>query len=370
MDVLDGPPSTRLVFYGPSSLRVYAVPLLQQGETLQLEAGDEDEEDTDAGNDSGSSSSNGNGCSSSNRSTRAGPLLCQESVEARGGLVPHDLRVSAPPPSAAPLADIAVSGLPGWVAVHAPYARRDVLLRVWAPRGVEVFLRPPLPCAPPPRPQLLPGAARRGGAADGAAGLGAHAADADVDAGPPELAELAPALEAAEADAEWVAHRAALGLADEKLSPEDEAVLRMLLFGDEEAGLEGIVDHAADDDDDDDDGGSIGVSRYADDSSYGPRQQQQQQGAGRRGRRSTGQQMPAAPRAQHVVRRPETYRTVAEEEDDGQGAEYDVEDGGEEKQPRRRARAPARTARARRASAMPRVRRAVGVVQRMEETGR
>ena len=43
------------------------------------------------------------------------------------------------------VADVCVSGLPGWVAVHVPEARGCVQLRVWAPAGIEVFVRPPLP---------------------------------------------------------------------------------------------------------------------------------------------------------------------------------------------------------------------------------
>lgn len=43
------------------------------------------------------------------------------------------------------VADICVSGLPGWVAVRVPGGRGRVELRVWAPAGIEVFVRPPLP---------------------------------------------------------------------------------------------------------------------------------------------------------------------------------------------------------------------------------
>ena len=43
------------------------------------------------------------------------------------------------------VADVCVSGLPGWVAVRVPGARGVVRLRVWVPAGIEVFVRPPLP---------------------------------------------------------------------------------------------------------------------------------------------------------------------------------------------------------------------------------
>lgn len=59
------------------------------------------------------------------------------------------LEVKASHASRGALADVAVSGLPGWVSIWAPFAKRNIRIRVWAPRGVEVFLRPPLPCVNP-----------------------------------------------------------------------------------------------------------------------------------------------------------------------------------------------------------------------------
>ena len=44
-----------------------------------------------------------------------------------------------------PLLDIAVSGLTGWVTISAPRATGRILLRAWAPRGCEIFVRPALP---------------------------------------------------------------------------------------------------------------------------------------------------------------------------------------------------------------------------------
>ena len=43
------------------------------------------------------------------------------------------------------VADIAISGLPGWVTVLSPGIEGVIDLRVWAPVGVEVFVRPPMP---------------------------------------------------------------------------------------------------------------------------------------------------------------------------------------------------------------------------------
>ena len=65
-----------------------------------------------------------------------------------------------------PLLDIAVSGLTGWVTIAAPRGAGRISMRVWAPRGCEVLLRPALPVrspiAPggraPGRPQASPSA--------------------------------------------------------------------------------------------------------------------------------------------------------------------------------------------------------------------
>jgi nitric-oxide synthase len=180
IDVLTGPPSSSLVFYGPKSMRVAALPLLAEGQDVELDF--DDSADSDAASDVDSSST-----SSSSSSKRV--LLCQESVAARGGLVPHILYVPVPQiASSQCLADVAVSGLPGWVAVHAPYAKQGLDLRVWVPRGVEVFLRPPVPCPPPARP-----AGERGGVDGDVAG--------DV------LVDIGTALDDSEADVDWELHR-------------------------------------------------------------------------------------------------------------------------------------------------------------------
>ncbi|KAF8070981.1 nitric oxide synthase [Scenedesmus sp. PABB004] len=239
VDVLSGPPSTQLVFYGPRTLRVYAAPLLAEGEAFELDAEDDEGEEGEEGEEEeGEQAQDGEGDGEGGDDAGAGGagararrggrrlLLARESVAARGGLVPHSVVVRPPLPTAECLADVAVSGLPGWVGVYAPFTRGEVVLRVWAPRGVEVFLRPPLPCPPPPRP-----------------------AGADA---PEELGEVGAALDASEADAEWEAHRAGLGLGP--LSAEDEDVVRLLLFGSEAAGLRGIVD-GDDEDDEEEEGG-------------------------------------------------------------------------------------------------------------------
>lgn len=114
--------------------------------------------------------------------------MCKESVAARGGLVPHTLRVPVPQiPSSQCLGDVAVSGLPGWVALYAPFATQPLELRVWVPRGVEVFLRPPVPCPPPPKPSA-----------------GKDEEDEGLEA---DLADIGKALEVSEATQDWQLHR-------------------------------------------------------------------------------------------------------------------------------------------------------------------
>ncbi|EFJ51703.1 hypothetical protein VOLCADRAFT_120437 [Volvox carteri f. nagariensis] len=118
-----GPPSTALVFYGPTTLRVVGLPYIPPDKQLQVDYSD------------GSSSTN--------------VLVCTDSVALRGGLQPKDVVVRANGAAGvAALADVVISGLPGWVSVCAPKAKQDVRLRIWAPRGVEVMLRPAMPCRP------------------------------------------------------------------------------------------------------------------------------------------------------------------------------------------------------------------------------
>ena len=44
-----------------------------------------------------------------------------------------------------PVLDIAISGLPGWVAVLCDQGQGRLQIRVWTPPGIEAYLRPPLP---------------------------------------------------------------------------------------------------------------------------------------------------------------------------------------------------------------------------------
>ena len=133
--------------------------------------GGDEEEEQEAAEPSSSSSS------SSSSSTSAPPppppaAFGRESVDARGGL-----RVSRVIELKGNGLDVCVSGLPGWVALRpaetftsaslrksskslsgSPY-QLEGRLTVWVPRGVEVFVRPPLPVEEP----MVAGPAVRGG---------------------------------------------------------------------------------------------------------------------------------------------------------------------------------------------------------------
>jgi nitric-oxide synthase len=176
VDVLSAPEDAALAFYGPPAMRVASfshpsslppplpAALAGSGNGATALAGRAAAVAAALGTTTTASSSPSSGDSSK-------WLAAADSVAARGGLVAHDVCVPAPPLVApapplpgeppfgrnsrrrprreAALADVAISGVPGWIAVHSPRGRRDVQLRVWAPRGVEVFLRPAIPVPPP-----------------------------------------------------------------------------------------------------------------------------------------------------------------------------------------------------------------------------
>ena len=71
------------------------------------------------------------------------------SVHMRGGLrLARDVQLSSTG-YVTTIADICVSGLPGWGAVVGGMAKDPLRMRLWAPRGVEVYVRPPIPCPTP-----------------------------------------------------------------------------------------------------------------------------------------------------------------------------------------------------------------------------
>ena len=155
IDVRQGPPSLQLVFYGPPALKVTAA----AAAGAAFEAGGAAAEPPAApGSGPGSASEDSSaGASTEDEAAGAaaaagpGAAFGAGSAAARGGLRLAK-RVSFRLPGGRSerrlqlLGDVAVSGVPGWVAVLAagPGGQR-VELEVWAPVGVEAFSRPPLP---------------------------------------------------------------------------------------------------------------------------------------------------------------------------------------------------------------------------------
>lgn len=182
--VLECPPNTELVFYGPQALLVEASVEPADASTAAQAAATGCSQACDApalSGDSGSDSE-GEACAGLAAAAAEEPQgFGAASVLRRGGLKPaKELRLRCPVEGGRrPLKDVAVSGVPGWVAVHAGSggAGGVVSLRVWTPPGVEVFSRPPLPVPSPlgdeqPEPVAVASPARQqrprsGGAAQG-----------------------------------------------------------------------------------------------------------------------------------------------------------------------------------------------------------
>lgn len=82
--------------------------------------------------------------------TRTDPLFGEESVALRGGLrMARSVDLHSNSGGDGVHQDIAISGIPGWIAVHSSGRRKGgVKMNVWAPVGVEVYMRPafPIPC--------------------------------------------------------------------------------------------------------------------------------------------------------------------------------------------------------------------------------
>jgi nitric-oxide synthase len=160
VDVLEAPPGTRLVFWGPEGARVAAMPIDDardgrtpwDGAAADGDAGEQDEaEEKDAEDGDGDGDDEAEPRQRRSR-MRAGPPVGTAAVAARGGLRmvrEVELTVGA---QYAPLTDVAVSGFGGWITVVAGSGRRAgvqlVRLQVWVPRGAEVFTRPPMPVFP------------------------------------------------------------------------------------------------------------------------------------------------------------------------------------------------------------------------------
>jgi nitric-oxide synthase len=173
VDVLEAPPGARLLFWGPEAMRVAALRLADAdaGATPWdrlpgAEGGEEEEEggdaaaaeaDADAEAEARGAAEQGGPAAppQRRRGARNGPALGAAAVAARGGLrMVRELELTAGT-RMAPLADIAISGLGGWVTLVAGAGGRGGVgaaarctLRVWVPRGAEVFVRPPMPVQP------------------------------------------------------------------------------------------------------------------------------------------------------------------------------------------------------------------------------
>jgi hypothetical protein len=138
IDVLEAPVDTRFVFFGTGQMQVYACRLIREDEILEfLETKEEHMEEDVVGDEVP-----GWGAFHDHSAFAAA------SVAARGGL--RIVKIADIPTQDyfMTVADVTMSGMPGWVSVVSG-TKGHVKLRVWAPKGVEVHLRPPIPCPTP-----------------------------------------------------------------------------------------------------------------------------------------------------------------------------------------------------------------------------
>jgi hypothetical protein len=125
--VIDCPQETTLSFYGPQILRVEEKPYKTQ------EIFDVGKEKTaDAASETG---------------------FGANSVAARGGLrvvKKSSIKIPFAHGSKIPVADIAISGIPGWVNISSASSKPSQSIRIIieAPVGIEAFVRPPIPLMP------------------------------------------------------------------------------------------------------------------------------------------------------------------------------------------------------------------------------
>lgn len=139
IDVLEAPLDTRFVFFGTGQMQVYACRLIREDEILEFEGSEQSSADESA---SAGADVAGWGGMDDNSTFAAG------SVTARGGLKVARMAEIPTQDYVMTVADVTMSGMPGWVSVVSG-GRGQVRLRVWAPKGVEVHLRPPIPCPTP-----------------------------------------------------------------------------------------------------------------------------------------------------------------------------------------------------------------------------
>jgi nitric-oxide synthase, plant len=144
IDVLEAPADTRFVFFGTGEMQVYACRLFRSDERLAFE---------DLKGGAREARVRAAAAAAAAAAAHPGSVTLEPfaaaSVAARGGLC---IAREATLPSAGfttTLADLQMSGMPGWASVVSGGMPGTVRLRVWAPKGVEVQLRPPLPCPTP-----------------------------------------------------------------------------------------------------------------------------------------------------------------------------------------------------------------------------
>jgi len=148
---LVGCPRAKPVFYGPSALRVQASPL-RAGDVV-AEAGPGTPHEGSFGAEVREplpSAARAAACRPRGYARLSSVDLGMQSVLARGGLrlAREEVFEGRGGPHAS--FDVAVSGIPGWVAVHLPPGvASSVTVRVWTCRGVEAFVRPPVPVPSP-----------------------------------------------------------------------------------------------------------------------------------------------------------------------------------------------------------------------------
>lgn len=163
IDILQAPVSLGLVFVGPRVLKAHAFPLLPCPSTSKTGNNDNYNKITQ-----GQlldqlvntryldleSLSEGAPEEKSKEVDLESAFFGKDSVLERGGLfVAREFEIECHGFEERIL-DICVSGVPGWVTVMVPrmHQRRNEGIfkgRVWAPKGIEVFLRPPIPAPNP-----------------------------------------------------------------------------------------------------------------------------------------------------------------------------------------------------------------------------
>jgi hypothetical protein len=127
IDVLTAPADAQIVFFGTGVVQVFACALMAEDEFVELDHSAK-QEDLEQAHE---------------------VMFGAQSVANHGGLrVAREVDLEMKQAGVV-VGDIAMSGLPGWVSIVSGRIRGPLQLRVWTPRGVEAFLRPPLPCPCP-----------------------------------------------------------------------------------------------------------------------------------------------------------------------------------------------------------------------------